>query len=198
MIEFNKDKHEYKVDGVVLPSVSQIMQPLSQQYYSKIPEKIMEQARNRGSKVHEAIDDYITFGIFNEEYKLYVQQFVLFMQNQGWTIVGNELMFTNNEYCGTLDLLMVDENGDYHVVDIKVTSKINQKLLEVQLYAYKNLVETTGKVIKSCQVLWLQKDKYSFKTIPLNKEKWEELHEEFKNKGNINKPKSKTKSKRKR
>lgn len=185
MLEFNKELHQYKVNGVILPSVSEVMTPLSVSKYSSIPPYVLEKARERGIGVHQAIDDYITFGVVNDDYRPYVEQFKLFLERSKLSILANEIILTNGIYCGTVDLVMVDDDLKVYLVDIKATSTIQNELLSVQLCAYKELIEQKVQ-LSGCFVLWLKENKYQFKAIEPNKERWHELLEEFKNKGNGN------------
>lgn len=188
MLEFNKDLHQYTFNGEILPSVSQVMSPLSSIKYGSIDPSVLEKARVRGTGVHEAIDNYLTFGIIDDQYADYVEQFKTWINKSGMVVLANEYIVTNGSYCGTVDLVVSDRYGKVYVVDMKVTSKIHDDLLGVQLYAYRNLVEQFVE-ISGCYVLWLKPNKYQFKPIRPDKETWEELFEKFKNEGNGNKPK---------
>jgi hypothetical protein len=46
-IEFEPAGHEYKLGGRVVPSVSQVLEPLAM--LDGIPEKVLEEARIRGT-----------------------------------------------------------------------------------------------------------------------------------------------------
>src|SRR5450755_787122 len=51
---FDAEAHEYRLAGLVLPSVTQIIAPLTD--YSGIPADVMEFARARGQAVHLACE----------------------------------------------------------------------------------------------------------------------------------------------
>lgn len=178
-IQFNSDSHLYVVDGVVLPSVSDIMRPLSEGFYRNIPERILNNARKRGVEVHEAIEDYIKFGVIRESKREYVEQFILFLQETGLEPVYSEFRLTNGIYAGTVDLLLKTPENELVLVDVKVTNKINFDLLPVQLCGYRDLLAENGYNVISCQVLHLKKDEYAYVKIEPSETRWRKLLNEY-------------------
>lgn len=181
-IEFIEEKHIYLVDGKIVPSVSEVMRPLTEGLYSKIPESVLNKAKIKGSGVHQAIEDYILFGLISKKYEGYVRRFIEFLEEKEFKVFKNEHRLTDGEYAGTIDLLLKDKDGGYCLVDIKTTSKIHDNFLGVQLSAYKKLLLYNGYDSIRCCVLQLKEDKYVFKDIEPNEEKWKELLNEYKNK----------------
>src|SRR5690348_16409857 len=53
---FEPDNHVYTVNGIVVPSVTQILEPLVD--FSKIPAAVLEYAKLRGEAVHLACELY--------------------------------------------------------------------------------------------------------------------------------------------
>ena len=191
MVELNHQDHVYTVNGAVLPSVSEIMRPLTEVYYSGIDPKFMEIARERGIKLHEALDNHITFGTFNQEYKEVIDLFDEFMAKHNYEIYENEWSITNGVYCGTVDLVAVDAFGLYHLIDFKFTNKVNTPLLEVQLAAYDGLLESNDTPVAANHVMWFKKkktnngEKWVMEFLPIkpNVGTWEGLLSVHKNKG---------------
>lgn len=182
MLNFDKDLHHYFYNQVRIPSVSEIMKPLTEGTYSKIPKRILDKAKKRGSGVHEAVENYILFDVISEEYQGYVEQFIKFMSINGFKAHRTELMLTDGKYAGTIDLVLETKENQLILVDTKTTNKIHEDLLEVQLYAYKALLKKNGYNISNCFVLQLKEDDYVFKPIKTNAKKWKELFSEHKNK----------------
>ena len=56
MIEFNKEKHEYKVDGIIRPSVTTILKDVGIIDFSGIPKNILEAKSILGTGVHIACE----------------------------------------------------------------------------------------------------------------------------------------------
>ena len=53
-IEFIESSHTYLVNGIIVPSVTQIMKGDSDNVYNGIPSHILEKAAERGTAVHKA------------------------------------------------------------------------------------------------------------------------------------------------
>lgn len=181
-MEFDKRTHTYTIEGRTLPSVSEVMSPLSSKYYEGIPDDKLEIARKRGTEVHEAIDDFLTFGTFNPKYIGYVQNFVSFLERENLKVVFNEHRLTNGMYCGTVDLICVDAFGVYHLVDLKATHKVNHELIRVQLCAYRHLCLQNEIPIAKCHVLLLKSTNYSYSEVTPDEETWRKLLSEYANK----------------
>lgn len=183
MLEFNKDRHEYKYNGVVLPSVSEIMKPLAEDYYSKVLKfNDLSEASNYGSGVHKAIEYYISFGLVSVEYPKEVMAFIQFLKDENLEVLYSERQLTNGVFCGTIDLVCKhNESKKIFLVDIKATSVIAEPLLEVQLCAYEELLTYVGIYVDGTYVLHLKKTgTYKFKPIAINRRKWGALYGNWK------------------
>jgi len=67
VIEFIKESHTYLVDGVITPSVSQILAAtIFKNKYANIPEFIMKRAAHYGTNVHNAIELNDWIGLTDE------------------------------------------------------------------------------------------------------------------------------------
>lgn len=55
-IDFDEEFHVYRLNGKILPSVTQI---LDDGEYQKVDEKILEYARKKGTLVHKEIQEYL-------------------------------------------------------------------------------------------------------------------------------------------
>lgn len=190
MLTLNKETHTYSLDGRVIPSVSEVMKPLSESYYAEaLKFTDLSNAQTYGTGVHEAIDDYILFGIISKKYTKEVLAFIEFLEKEQIEVVYNERMLTNGKFAGTIDLVAKHKpTGRTFLVDLKATTKINESLLEVQLYAYTELLIVNGVHVDGTYVLHLKKSgTYNFKEIAINRAKWKELYNAFcENKSNRN------------
>lgn len=65
-IDFNEEKHEYSVNGVKVPSVSEILSPLNADRYGDINPAVLRAAAEKGTAVHEMCEA-IDYGIFTSE-----------------------------------------------------------------------------------------------------------------------------------
>ena len=181
-IDFVEVTHQYFVDGRELPSVSTIMQNLSRDYYADIHPVRLAKPANRRTRVHKAIEMFEKFGIEeeDEEIKPYLRNYKVAKKLKGFQVINTELMLTNHEFCGTLDMMALYKN-ELVIIDLKATSKLNTILREVQLAAYLELAIANGFDISKCYCLLIKEDSHKFVEVRPNVMLWEELKNEHKN-----------------
>ena len=66
MFTFDEEKHEYKENGIILPSVTQVIEDNGLSDFSRIPYENLERARHKGEAYHLATE-YWDKGILDEE-----------------------------------------------------------------------------------------------------------------------------------
>ena len=146
-LEFDENKHLYRANGFEIPSVTTLMNPLSDDLYSGISAEVMAKAAARGTAVHEAIEMYSKFGLeeIEPEFEAY------FVAYKKWhdiykpePIVDEFRMYHKTMmYAGTADKIC--NIGDCTVlIDYKTTSSVNKMLTGVQLEAYAQAMESHG------------------------------------------------------
>jgi len=175
--------HTYHLGDIILPSVSEIMRPITKPELDQAPQWRLENARDRGIAVHRAIQEYILFGMVDPAWKEYVDQFILFLTENHLQVVWNEKALHNGEYAGTIDLLLRTPENALYLVDIKVTYAI-KKTVSCQLCAYDRLLAYNGVSVSGHFVLHLKPDKHTFKRLVPDVATWEKVYAEFKNKSN--------------
>lgn len=125
MLEFDPVQHLYKWDGFAVPSVTQILKPISD--YDGIPRYIMDIAADRGNRVHKATELYDAGDLdedsIDSEVAGYLEGWKKFRDSYGYSIAACELrVFSIKKgYAGTLDRLLV-KNDNYYLGDIKTTA----------------------------------------------------------------------------
>lgn len=157
MITFEEESHEYKADGALVPSVTQLMQK-----YGVINTKWFNPAaRVRGSHVHKATE-YHDLGILDYDkldpvLKPYVDAYIGFRRDVYTKILLSEWRGYDPElgYAGTLDRF-IDLKGTRILFDIK--TGICPKWAHIQLAAYLNLLKLEGFKVDQCFTLNLQGD----------------------------------------
>lgn len=179
-IEFYEATHEYFVDGQRLPSVSEIMRPLSEQTYLNINTKVLANAAKRGTAVHLAVEMFELLGVdsSDEEIRQIVQNYKVAKKLKKFEPIHQEIRLTNREFCGTLDMI-AKMDGKTVIIDLKNTSKINHDLLAVQLQAYRELCEYNGIDIEGLYCLQLKKDGYKFVAVNGNEYLWNDLKKDY-------------------
>ena len=141
-IEFNEKDHIYTKNGIVLPSVTQIMQPLYEQVYGKADMNASDNGKSKGKEIHRAIDDYCEFGMIDisEEYKPYLDNFIRYIDEHQYEVVASEVMLWHPVYgyAGKIDIIVRNPKGEFVLIDNK-TGDLQPKLHAVQLQAYTDM-----------------------------------------------------------
>ena len=58
ILEYIDETHTYIFDGVILPSITQILKIKFGNKYKDVSDEVLKKASERGTKVHQAIEDY--------------------------------------------------------------------------------------------------------------------------------------------
>jgi hypothetical protein len=166
---FFDDKHQYEVGGEILPSVSEILQPLSRAIYDSIPQYTLEQAADRGKRVHAAtenLDRYNEVQVDNDILP-YVEAYVKWRKEYDpqWTRIEYACYHPEMMFAGTLDRYGTIR-GEQYIVDIKTTSTLHTARETAQLNGYQKLAEANGLKVDKRAILQLKKDgTFKFKPI---------------------------------
>lgn len=163
-INFDEEKHIYTVDGVQVPSVTDICAPITSDHYGSISAAVLEMASRRGTAVHEATQ-LIDLGAMPEddpEIDPYVNAYLDFLLDYKphWEYVEHIGYCDRLDYgyCGTVDRAGKVGN-EYWVLDIKTTAsptKENYIATCCQTEAYAILLRKDG--ICKRKILYLRKD----------------------------------------
>ena len=136
-IYFDEKEHLYLVDGKEVPSVTEILKPLSQRGYAKVNESVLGYAAARGKAVHEALE-LIDLGADAEvspEMVPYIRAYEEFksIYKPQWELVEAIVYNEGYNYIGTLDRLGVLNDGLLSVVDLKTSNATKEALVSVCL-----------------------------------------------------------------
>lgn len=140
-IEFDAEKHIYTVDGIVTPSVTQILDILSYEEFGKIDKSTLDYASRRGTAVHEATES-IDLGLpFELDYETepYIRAYCDFLRDYkpSWDRIEEivSCLDDNYSFCGTVD--RTGWFGDkYVVMDIKTSTPSRLTYIKVCLQTY--------------------------------------------------------------
>lgn len=136
MVEFDKDTHTYTDGGRKLISVTQLMRKhwLAPDY-SGVPSETLNAAAERGTLIHSEIERWIKEGAdgFTSE----LGNFIDYISICYVKVLKSEFVLSNDIVAGTADLLL-EENGEKVIADIKTTSTLHKDSVAWQLsiYAY--------------------------------------------------------------
>lgn len=188
---FNEETHEYFIDGVQYPSVTDIAKPISFARLDALQKSMLDRARIRGQIVHELCEEYILLGEIDEtaldpEISPYMASFVEWARTYRPKVIYTEKRLFSKDmgYCGCLDMLC-EIDGKVTLIDYKTTATIDKKSLSVQLAGYEELVyHILGIKVEQFMVLQIKKNGYVFKEIKPNYEWFNilKLHNAYMNK----------------
>lgn len=128
-LQFDADLHRYTLDGRQLPSVTEILRPVTEHEYRGVDRDVMERAALLGTAVHKLIELDIA-GTLDEDalddsLRQYLAQWRQFRAQSGFVPVLNEHRVHSGRYgyAGTIDLFGV-LNSDAALIDAKRTAAV--------------------------------------------------------------------------
>jgi hypothetical protein len=140
---FDPEKHEYALNGLRLPSVTQILESVGlSPDYSGVPADHLEFARDRGDKVHKAtaLDDRgdLDEDTLDPRIAPYLEAWRQFRRDHHFEPVEIEFMFYSKRhgYAGTLDRLGASDLAEHTLIDLKTCQKIDLKSVGPQTGGY--------------------------------------------------------------
>ncbi len=184
IVEYIEEDHMYLVDGVILPSITQLLKIKFGNKYDGVKKEVLDEAARKGTAVHEAIEKLCKTGEV-EDFKE-VKNFLFLQKQYKFSTYDNEvpiiLFNENNEpiACGRLDLVLI-MNDEMGLGDIKRTSTLDKEYLAYQLNLYRIAYQQCyGTEIKFLKGLHLREDTRKFINIPINEEMaWQLVKEYF-------------------
>lgn len=163
-LKFYDEGHRYELDGVEIPSVSEISRFASREVYGNdISKYVLDKACERGTAVHKATEELDKTGKceISPEYVEYLNAYVKFRKDfniKEYTYIEKPLADKETGYAGTLDrVYVIDVDfakavkkhcktdisnciGEYAIIDLKTSSTVKKQLAQIQLPAYSNLL----------------------------------------------------------
>lgn len=140
LLEYIDESHTYVYDGVILPSITQILKTKFGKKYENVSQKVLNNAATKGTNVHKAIEDYEQRNIDDtsceelRNYKFLKKQFKFECLDNEVPIV---LFIDHKPVCaGRIDLIL-KENDDIGIGDIKRTSVFDKEYVSYQTNLYR-------------------------------------------------------------
>lgn len=188
-LEYIDETHTYLVDGVIMPSITQILKVKFGNKYAGVSAEVLQNAAEKGTAVHEAIEMYCKTG---EEIDLKEVKNFKFLQKQyKFEVVDNEvpiILFKDDEpiAAGRLDLVLkIDDviGGG----DIKRTSSLDKEYLAYQLNLYRiGYRQCYGIEWEFLKGLHLREDVRKFVNLPINENMaWKLVNEYLGSENNV-------------
>ena len=122
-LEYIDESHIYLVDGIIVPSVTQLLHRKFNKKYDGISAEVLNKAAIRGTRIHKDIEEYCRNG--KEPEYSETRDFIFLQKNYKFTVKENEipiiLDLNGKTYAGRLDLIL-DFDGELAVADIKTAA----------------------------------------------------------------------------
>lgn len=179
MIEFIEEEHLYLVDGIIVPSVTQILGMIFPDKYKNVDKEILKKKAEFGTAGHAIIEhldinnpDIALNSILkgqNEELNHCIVEYINLCKMFKIEPLEHEKKVCYKKlYAGTLDLI-ADVDGIESLIDIKFTYKLDKEYLSWQLGMY---ALALGKEFKKYYCVWLPKRKLGqlVEIVPKTKE----------------------------
>lgn len=184
-LEYFDDTHTYLYDGLMLPSVTQILGVKFRNDYASVPPAVLDNASKRGTAVHKAIENFNVSGY--DDGSEAVRNFKFLQKQYGFEVLDSELpivIFKDDMpiACGRLDMTMLID-GQTGIADIKTVSALNKEKIAYQLNLYRiGLMQSYGVDAKFLKIIHLRDGIRKVIDCPVNEGMAWELINEFLNK----------------
>ena len=158
-LEYFDDTHTYLYDGLMLPSVTQILGVKYKNDYASVPPAVLDNASKRGTAVHKAIENFNVSGY--DDGSEAVRNFKFLQKQYGFEVLDSELpivIFKDDMpiACGRLDMTMLMD-GETGIADIKTVSTLNKEKIAYQLNLYRiGLMQSYGVDAKFLKIIHLR------------------------------------------
>lgn len=171
-LEYDDDEHIYLVDGVIVPSVTQVLKVQFGGKYANVNRSVLQRAANRGTEIHKAIENYCRGD----------EDLIAIKEVRNFRFLKNQYNFKNLENekpiiivkdgtpiaAGRLDLVLDIKDGTA-LADIKTTSTLDKEYLAYQLNLYRiGYMQSYGVDITGLYGVHLRDDKRKLVSIPIN------------------------------
>ena len=142
-VEFIEETHTYLVDGVVLPSITTIISEMlgKDKELEAIAPNVLEEARQRGIRVHKAIEDYEYQGIDTSDDVVELKNYKYLQEREKFEVLESERIVIleldgKPVACGRTDQL-IKVNEELGINDIKSTYNLDNEYLYYQTNLYR-------------------------------------------------------------
>ena len=170
-VEYLDDIHQYLCDGVMLPSITQILKIKFGNKYNGVSKEVLNRAAQLGTNMHQAIQDFEEKGVDTDLKELHNYKFL--KEYYGWECIDNEvpvILFNDGKpvACGRIDeVIKIDD--ELGLMDFKRTSVLDKEYLAYQLNLYRMAYEQSYDAkIKHLKGLHLREDVREYINIPIN------------------------------
>ena len=185
-LEYIDDIHTYIVDGLIVPSITQIMKIKFGNKYQYIDKETLERASIKGTAVHESIENYCKTGEVENIQE--VKDFIFLEKQYKFEIIDNEVPIILFKIvdgievpisAGRLDLVL-KINDKIGGADIKRTAVLDKEYLAYQLNLYRiGYFQCYGVEWEFLKGIHLREGKRKFVDIKINEDMAWELANDY-------------------
>ena len=174
LLEYIDETHTYLFNGVILPSITQILKIKFGNKYNGVSKEILQRASERGTAVHQAIEDYEKRSIDDSKCKE-LRNYKFLKDRFHFECLDNEvpivLFIDGNPVCaGRIDLIIKEENN-VGIADIKRTSVFDKEYVAYQTNLYRiGYQQCYGTEVSFLRGIHLRDDVRKYIKIPINEE----------------------------
>lgn len=172
-LEFIENGHIYVCDGIIVPSITQILKLKFGGKYDYVSRQTLQRAAEKGTAVHAAIENYCKTGEESDFPEL--RNFKFLQKKYGFKVMANEIpviLFRDDiPVCaGRLDLVL-QMDGKTGLADIKRTSTLDKEYLAYQLNLYRIAYQQCyGTQIEFLRGVHLHENVRRFVELPINED----------------------------
>lgn len=175
-IEYLDEDHIYLCNGIIVPSVSQVLHLIFPDKYKNVDKKILNAKAKYGTELHNYIEQYEN-GLITQKLN-YIQeasfrQYLKLKDKYGIEVLEQEQIVNYKDiYAGRFDMI-ANIGTDYCLCDIKTTASLDKEYLSWQLSLYEY---ASGKDFDKLYAIWLPKKDLG-KLVEIERKTEEEIKE---------------------
>lgn len=172
-LEYIDDTHTYLVDGIIVPSITQLIKMKFNNKYDAVPKEVLKKAADKGTAMHLAIELYEKE---NKESDLVeLKNYKFLKKHLKWQVIASEIpiiLFYNDKpiAAGRLDQV-IEMNGKKGINDLKRTASFDKEYVALQTNLYRiGYKQSYGSEIDFVSGLHLRDNTRKFYKLPVNEE----------------------------
>ena len=147
-VEFNPENHEYKKNGVIIPSVTTIIRQVFGYKYGAVSPEVLERARAKGTEVHLEAEEYHKYGTIgiSDEFFALKKEFDRLPK----PLAVEDYLYAetpSGAFCGTCDLFY----GSGRLCDYKTGKVLDTKNTTIQLNMYRLAYQKAGYDVRNLE-----------------------------------------------
>lgn len=191
-LEFEDETHTYICDGIIVPSITQALKFKFKNKYAGIDKDTLQRASEKGTEVHEAIENWCRNGVDSDlpevrNFKFLQCQYLFEVEDNEIPVILN--MDDEPIMAGRLDLVIRQHaEGEFELglADIKRTSALDKEYLGLQLNMYRIAYQQCyNKEISFLRGIHLREDVRKFVNIPINEQYTWDFIKDWRANGNL-------------